>query len=366
MSPEPVGLFRRKREDDIIGKGCGRPLESGRRTAICALGPPEFTGMDWRETIRYNAFSRILKAAFGEKVYKITVDGGFSCPNRDGTIGTDGCIYCINESFSPSTERTRLAIHDQLESGKKRVGARYGARKFIAYFQPFTNTYSPVGRLRALYDEALAVSHVVGLSIGTRPDCVPEEVLDLLEEYHRRTYLWVEYGLQSVHDRTLERIHRGHDYAAFLDALERTKRRGLRVCVHVILGLPGETRRDMMETARALAGLGIDGVKIHHLYVARGAPLEESYRRGEVALLSEDQFVGLAVDFLERLSPEVVIHRLTGEARWDFLMGPVWKKSKGEILSDITEELRRRDAFQGSRCGAPENGEKTARRETVP
>jgi radical SAM protein (TIGR01212 family) len=203
----------------------------------------------------YRSYNRYLKEHFPWKVYKIPIDAGFSCPNIDGTIAYGGCSYCDNKSFSPNTRTAPRPIRDQIRSGMEFYRRRFGAEKFIIYFQAFTNTHGPVDHLKGLYDEALAHPNVVGLSIGTRPDCVPEPVLDLLSDYHARTHLWIEYGLQSVHDGTVADLNRAHSYAQFLDAVERTRRRGFRICAHVILGLPGETSGMMMETAEELARL---------------------------------------------------------------------------------------------------------------
>ncbi|MHC4917844.1 MAG: tRNA modification radical SAM protein MnmL/YtqA, partial [Planctomycetota bacterium] len=233
---------------------------------------------------RFYPFSQFLKARFGCKVYKLTVDAGFTCPNRDGTKGRGGCIYCENRSFSPAAG-SRLSVSEQIGKEKRLALERYGAKQFIAYFQPFTNTYGPVERLRELYEEALSVPSVVGLSLGTRPDCTPDEVLDYLEELAGRTHLWLEYGLQSAQDRTLELINRGHVFGEFEDAVTRARGRGIFMCVHLILGLPGETPDMMRDTADRVAALGVDGVKIHHLHVVHDTALEKMFRRGEVKML---------------------------------------------------------------------------------
>jgi radical SAM protein (TIGR01212 family) len=238
----------------------------------------------------------------------------------------------------------------QIEQGKEVMARKYKARRFLAYFQPFSNTFAPVERLRALYEEALAVPEVVGLCVGTRPDCLPEEVLELLAEYHARTYFWLELGLQSVHDATLTFLRRGHDYSTFLRAYAAAKTRGLRVCVHVILGLPGEGREAMLATAAEMARLRVDGIKIHLLHVLRGTPLGELYEKGEVAVLGQEEYVALAADFIERLHPETLIHRLTGDGPRELLLAPLWSLNKWEVLNAIDAELARRGTRQGSAC----------------
>jgi len=297
----------------------------------------------------YYPFSDYLRRRFGCKVHKISLDAGFTCPNRDGTVGVGGCTYCINESFSPNVGKAQRSISEQMAEGMAYMRRRYGARKFFAYFQAFTNTYDSVDALRARYDEALAFPDVVGLSIGTRPDCVPEEVLDLVESYSRRVETWLEYGLQSANDETLRRINRGHDVATFLDAVERTRRRDIRICVHVILGLPGESRDDMMSTARFLQPLGLHGIKLHHLYIARGTPMEEEYRAGRVRVLSAQEYVSLACDFLEIIPPTVTVQRLVGDTTSTrVLIAPIWPEPKSRVLRMFTEEFARRGTTQGA------------------
>jgi len=302
----------------------------------------------------YYPFSDYLRRRFGCKVHKVSLDAGFTCPNRDGTLGVGGCTYCVNESFSPNVGGPRRSISEQMADGIAYMRRRYRARKFFAYFQAFTNTYDSVPALRARYDEALACPDVVGLSIGTRPDCVPEEVLDLVEGYSDRVEVWLEYGLQSAHDRTLERINRGHDVAAFLDAVERTRRRNIRICVHVILGLPGEDHDDMMATARFLQPLGIDGIKLHHLYIARGTAMERDYLAGRVRVLTAREYVRVACDFLELIPPTVTVQRLVGDTTsTDVLLAPCWPEPKSVVLGMFSEEFGRRGTTQGAAVGGP-------------
>lgn len=238
-------------------------------------------------------------------------------------------------------------VAEQVTLGKEVMSRKYKAGKFMAYFQPFSNTLAPVEHLRELYDQALAVEDVVGLAVGTRPDCLPQDVVDLLGEYHRKTYFWLELGLQSSHDKTLKWLRRGHDLATFNAAYLRAKSQGVRVCVHVILGLPGESREDVLTTAELLADLQVDGVKLHLLHVLKGTPLGSLYEEGKMSLLDLDEYVSLVVDFVERLSPETLIHRLTGDGPRDLLLAPLWSLKKWEVLNAIDAEFARRGVQQG-------------------
>jgi radical SAM protein (TIGR01212 family) len=296
---------------------------------------------------RYFAFSRFLQQRFGRRVYRVTIDAGFTCPNVDGSVAVGGCVYCDNRSFSPNRRLPRTAIRDQVRRGIDILKKRYEAERFIAYFQAATNTYAPVDKLRRLYDEALDHPQVVGLAIGTRPDSVPEPVLELIESYARRMYVCLELGLQTIHDRSLDWMNRGHHFDAFVDAVQRCCGRGLDLCAHVILGLPGETPADMLATADALAALPVNAVKIHNLHVVRDTPLEAMYRAGEVRLFERDEYVAVVCDFLERLPPGMVMHRLSGDAPPDYLVAPIWCLDKPGLLRAIRAELERRDSRQG-------------------
>ena len=300
---------------------------------------------------RYRSFNRYLREIFGCRVQKIPLDAGFTCPNRDGKVGFGGCIYCGSRGSGTGAYKNRIPLGEQIRAGIEGGKRRFGECKFIAYFQAFTNTYALLERLKSLYDEALRHQEIVGLSIGTRPDCAPDEVLDLLEEYARRCHLWVEYGLQSAHDHTLELINRGHNVAQFVDSVERTKGRGINICAHTILGLPGETKEEMMATADLVASLELEGIKIHSLYVLKETKLAEMYQRGEFRLLELDEYVSLVCDFLERLPPDMVIQRLTGEAPRDLLVAPPWSPEKMAVLGKIDAELERRGSYQGIEWG---------------
>jgi len=300
---------------------------------------------------RYNPFSEELKRKFGYRVHRISVDAGFTCPNRDGTTGTGGCIFCSEHGSGSYGIAREMSIAGQLEDGKEVMTRKYKAHKFIAYFQPYSNTYAAAEKLRKVYDEALQVADVVGLIVGTRPDCLPPETIALLEKYHQKTYFWLELGLQSPYNRTLEKINRGHNYAAFLKAVKAVKAAGIRLCVHIILGLPGESHEEILATAAILNNLGIDGVKLHLLHVNSGTQLANMYARGEVALLGRDDYVSLVCDFLERLSPQILIHRLTGDGGKD-LLAPLWSAAKFEVLNAIDDEMARRGTRQGDRIQA--------------
>lgn len=300
-------------------------------------------------TTRYRSFSAHLREIFGCRVQKITIDAGLTCPNRDGTVGTGGCIYCNARGSGTGDFARGLSVADQIRRGKAAMAKRYKARRFIAYFQSFSNTYAPLDRLRELYDAAMADPAVVGLSIGTRPDCVDGPTLDLIEGYARRPgrLVWIEYGLQSASDQTLARINRGHDLACFRRAVADTRGRGIRICAHVILGLPGEGRQEMIATAEELARLGLDGIKLHLLYVIRDTPLETLYRRGDYVPLGPDEYAERVCDVLERLPAGMVIQRLTGDPHPEELVAPAWALEKGRSLAAIQAALARRDTRQG-------------------
>lgn len=297
----------------------------------------------------YLDLNTYLRGRFGVRVQKIALDAGFTCPNRDGRVSTGGCLYCNARGSGTGAWARGVSLAEQLRQGMARVQERYQASRFIAYFQSFSNTYAPVAQLQALYDEVLAFPEVVGLSLGTRPDCLGDEVLELLAGYARERLLWLELGLQSAHDQTLAALNRGHDVACFSRAVERAAARGLEVVAHVILGLPGEGPEEMAATADYLARLPIQGVKIHLLYVVRGSALARLYQQGAYACLSEDGYVSLVADFVELLPRRLVIHRLTGDPHPQELLGPSWCLDKARILERIREEFRRRGSRQGSR-----------------
>ena len=293
---------------------------------------------------RYYPFSQYLKDKFGEKVYKITIDGGFSCPNRDGTISSGGCIFCDDGgSFSQSCSKF-LPLREQVRIGIEQQYKRHGANKFMAYLQAFSNTYKPVGELKKIYDEVLCDERIVGLSIGTRPDCIDEKKLELIASYKSKYDVWIEYGLQTIHDKTLKLINRGHNYKCFEDAYFKTKEYGINVCAHIILGLPNETKEDMLETAKKLAELKVDGVKFHCLCLLENAPLAKNKY---FVPMDEDTYVDIICDCLEILPKSTIIHRLAANGKNDKLIAPLWLKKKFGTINKIDAELTRRNSWQG-------------------
>lgn len=297
---------------------------------------------------RYNQFSAYLKNKFGAKVYKITLDAGFSCPNRDGTISTGGCIFCDDGGSFSQAHSNLLSIEEQVNIGAKTLHDRFKAEKFMSYFQAYTNTYKPVNELERIYKSALNHPDVVGLSIGTRPDCVEDDKLNLISDIAQDYYTWVEYGLQSIHNKTLKKINRGHDFDCFLKAYERTKEKGINVCTHVIFGL-WETRDDILETAQKLAELKVDGVKIHMLCALKDTKLAKLYENKEIDFMSEEEYVNLVCDFLEILPQTTTIHRLAGNGLKKNLIAPRWLGAKLDCLNKIDRELLKRNSYQGSK-----------------
>ncbi|MDQ7011933.1 MAG: TIGR01212 family radical SAM protein [Mariprofundaceae bacterium] len=293
-------------------------------------------------------FGDYLKGRFSRKTHKVTVNAGLSCPNRDGSKGRGGCTYCDNRSFSPNARISIPAIGEQIEAGKRVVRRRTGAAQVLAYFQAYSNTYAPVEDLRRLYDQALQCADVVGLVIGTRPDCVDHDILDLLVSYQSRGLeVWLEYGLQSAHDETLARINRGHDFAEYQQAVHETRQRGLPVCTHLILGLPGEDRDMMIETLARVRETGTDGIKFHPLHVVRHTMLAHQWRRQSLPLLSQTEYVALVCDMLEQMPADWVVHRLTGTASRDMLLAPDWCEKKWSVINAIYADMHRRGSHQG-------------------
>jgi radical SAM superfamily enzyme len=332
----------------------------------------------WREAhLSYFACNFWLRQRFGRRVQKVSIDAGFTWPNVDGTVATGGCTFCDNRSFSPSRRPAvegrrwpRAGIRGQIDQSIARMRMRYrNCRDFLAYFQPATNTYAPVERLRTLYDEALSHPQVVGLVIGTRPDCVPDEVLALLEEIansntnrrdrapspsdggdcrcDQKTYVSLEYGMQTMHDRSLDWMNRGHHHDAMIDAVERSRGRGFEIGAHVILGLPGESHDDMMATADELGRLGVDAVKIHNLYCVKNTPLADQVARGEMRLMERAEYVRTVVDFIERLPPTMIVDRISGDAPPDYFIGPSWCLDKPAVKAAVLAEFTRRGTRQG-------------------
>ena len=296
---------------------------------------------------RYNRFSDYLRNLYGVKVYKVTLDAGFTCPNRDGTISDEGCIFCDGGGSFSQLYPNNISIKEQLDLGIELSQRKYKAKKFLAYFQAYTNTYKPVNELKNIYDQALSHDDVVGMNIGTRPDCVDDEKLDLIGDYTKKHYVWLEYGIQSIHEKSLKFINRGHSYETFEHAVKETKKRNINVCAHVILGLPNETHADMMETAKVLGDLGIDGVKIHLLCVLNNTRLVKLYYQGKIPMMEEDEYVETACDFLEMIPKNVTIHRLAGNGLKPNMLAPGWLSKKFVVLNKIDKLLEERNSYQG-------------------
>lgn len=314
------------------------------------LGINSASSYNWRQLgYRYYSLSFYLNRIFGGKTWKVSVDGGFHCPNADGTISHAGCLFCNILSFSPSRRRSGLTIREQLLQAATHLRERRGIQKIIAYFQPGTNTYGPPDKLERLYREALSVPDVVGLAIGTRPDCLSEEVVKLLATLSQETWLTVEIGVQSSHNATLRRINRDHSWEDAVNAIQRCANEGIRVTVHLMFGLPGETYQQMLETAEKVAELPIHGVKIHNLYVAKDTGLAKLYEAGQYEPLSQDVYVNMVCDALERLPPHIVIERLPAETDPGYLIAPDWCRRKGETISLIGKQLELRNTYQGCR-----------------
>ncbi|MFW6140619.1 MAG: TIGR01212 family radical SAM protein [Acidobacteriota bacterium] len=306
--------------------------------------------LPYPKELRYHKFSHHLKKTFGCRVYKISLDAGLSCPNRDGTLSTKGCLFCDPSGGSGRKSREQpLSISEQISSGIEGLKKRYKADKFIAYFQTFTNTYGPLNKLKKLYQEAVQHPDVIGISIATRPDCLNKDVLDLIEGYSKNYDTWIELGVQSIHQKSLKYMNRGHGLFKTVDALLSLKNKAINVCGHFILGLPGEDLNDMAESARVISRLGIQAAKLHMLYVAEGSQLAEEYKKGKVALLTKKQYVQAAVHFLEHLSPNVIIQRLVSEAHPDLLIAPEWLKNKSQVIQEIQAELQAKDTWQGKK-----------------
>jgi radical SAM protein (TIGR01212 family) len=310
------------------------------------------TDQTFRLEPRLNTFNNYLREKFDARVYRVPIDAGFTCPNRDGARAFGGCTFCDDRGSGAPTISMELSVQQQLRSGIERVKKRFKAQKYLAYFQAFTNTYAPEAVLKRLYDLVLEEEDVIGLCIGTRPDCLPDNVLDLLAEYQQRTFVWLEVGLQSAINRTLDRINRAHTAEEFFDAVERAQKRNLLLATHLIFGLPGETKEEMLFTVDKIAHSGIKGVKIHQLCIYKGTPLEKEYLAGDLEMLSEDDYVKLVADALEMLHPEQIVMRLIGEGTKDEIVAPGWALDKRPVLERINQELIIRGTRQGSRYSA--------------
>ncbi|MFK5985195.1 MAG: TIGR01212 family radical SAM protein [Pseudomonadota bacterium] len=295
-----------------------------------------------------NTFGRAMRERYGYKVHKLSINAAFTCPNRDGSTGIGGCTFCNNKSFNPISAKNGLnisisnypSIHTQLNQGREVILKRTGAKKYLAYFQAYTNTYADINYLKELYDNALSHKDVIGLSIGTRPDCVPEPVLQLLADYQQQGYeVWLELGLQSFSDKTLERVNRGHGKAEYIDAITRAKKYNLQICTHLIIGLPGEKAQDSLQSLDAVLDLGTQGLKFHPLHIVRGTQLVRQWKRGEFEALKFDDYVDTVVEMVHKTPKEIIFHRLTGTASTDMLIAPDWCNKKWMVLNAITTRL---------------------------
>ncbi len=296
----------------------------------------------------YRDFNGYLRERFGCRVQKISIDAGLTCPNRDGTRGVGGCVYCNARGSGTGASQKKQGITEQILQGKASLARKYKARKFLAYFQSFSNTYAPLNVLAPMYEEALRDPQVVGLTIGTRPDCLPDPVLDHLHSLSAQgNLIWLEVGLQSAHDKTLQKINRGHDFAAFEDATERIRKRNLPLCAHVILGLPGERAEDMLQTARILSRMDIQAVKIHLLYVIQGTRLARWHRDGMYTCLTREEYSALAGGFISLLPPSMIIQRITGDPHPEELVAPLWALEKGKNFQAILDHMEAHNLHQG-------------------
>ncbi|MFC0562043.1 TIGR01212 family radical SAM protein [Halalkalibacter alkalisediminis] len=296
---------------------------------------------------RYYSWNYYLKNHFGEKIFKVPLDAGFDCPNRDGNVAHGGCTFCSERGSGDFAGDRRDDLITQFNTIKERMHKKWKTGKYIGYFQAYSNTYAPVETLREYFEVILQQEGVVGLSIATRPDCLPDDVVDYLAELNKRTFLWVELGLQTVHERTALLINRAHDYQCYIDGVEKLRKHGINVCAHMINGLPLEDHKMMMETTQEVAKLDVQGIKIHLLHLLKKTPMVKQFEKGLVELMSQEDYINLVVDQLEVLPPEMVIHRLTGDGPADIMIGPMWSMNKWSVLNGIEAELVRRDSWQG-------------------
>lgn len=296
---------------------------------------------------RYYSLNQHYRETFGEKIYKLSLDGGFSCPNRDGTLGYGGCIFCSQGGSGDFAADHHLSIGDQIEEAKKIFSCKKTGNKYIAYLQAFTNTYGPLSYLEKIYREALEPEEIVGLSIGTRPDCLPPEVLTLLADLNKEKPIYLELGLQTIHEETAAFIRRGYPLSVFEDAVYRAKEAGLNVVCHVILGLPGETKEMIFDTIGYLNHLPIDGIKLAMLHVLKGTDLAKVYEEKPFPVYEKEEYVDLVIDCIESLRKDIVIHRITGDGPKNLLIAPLWSTNKRDVLNSIGKRLKERNTWQG-------------------
>ncbi|MGM9929917.1 MAG: TIGR01212 family radical SAM protein [Bacillus sp. (in: firmicutes)] len=296
---------------------------------------------------RYHTWNYHLRQTFGHKVFKVALDGGFDCPNRDGTVAHGGCTFCSMAGSGDFAGNRVDPIEIQFEEIKGKMHQKWRDGKYMAYFQAYTNTHAPLEVLKEKFEPALQQEGVIGLSIATRPDCLPDDVVEYLAELNERTYLWVELGLQTVHEKTANIINRAHDYETYVKGVEKLRKHNIRICTHIINGLPLETTDMMMETAREVAKLDVQGIKIHLLHLLKGTAMVKQYEKGLLQFLSFEEYIKLVVDQLEILPPEMIVHRITGDGPIDLMIGPMWSVNKWEVLNAIDAELKRRNSWQG-------------------
>ena len=298
---------------------------------------------------RYNDYPTFFKTLFQERVQKLSIDGGFTCPNRDGSIGYGGCTYCNNQTFNPAYCHTDKSVGQQLEEGKRFFSRKYPDMKYLAYFQAYTNTYGELEELKHKYEEALTVADVVGLVIGTRPDCMPDDLLDYLEELNKRIFVLIEYGIESTDDETLKRINRGHTFAQAEEAVVRTAQRGIPVGGHVILGLPGEEREALIRQAERLSRLPLTTLKLHQLQLIKGTRMASEYEKTPELfhLYSVDEYIDLVIDYIEHLRPDLVLERFVSQSPKELLIAPDWGVKNYEFTEKVKKRMRERNAWQG-------------------
>ena len=296
---------------------------------------------------RYHSLNYFLRNKLNEKIYKISLDGGFTCPNRDGKVAKGGCTFCSARGSGDYAGSRILSINEQFNDRKKMMEKKWKDGKYIAYFQAYTNTYAPVEELRQKYEEAISQENVVALSIATRPDCLDDDVVDLLEEISKKTYLWVELGLQTVNDESARNFNRGYDFEVFKEGIKKLQDRNIEVVVHTIFGLPGETKEDMLKTIDYVAHSGAQGIKFHLLHLMKGTQMVKQYETGELELLSQEDYIDLICKGIAMIPQEMVVHRLTGDAPRESLIGPMWSLKKWEVLNSIDKALEDNDIYQG-------------------
>ncbi|WP_391116524.1 TIGR01212 family radical SAM protein [Psychrobacillus sp. L3] len=296
---------------------------------------------------RYYTWNRYLRNKFDQKIFKVALDAGFDCPNRDGTVAYGGCTFCSVAGSGDFAGDKVDSIPVQFEKIKAKMHEKWKTGKYIAYFQAYTNTHAPLPLLKEKFEAALALEGVIGISIATRPDCLPDDVVEYLAELNKRTYLWIELGLQTVHERTANLVNRAHDYPTYIEGVNKLRKHDIRICTHIINGLPLEDREMMMETAREVAKLDVQGIKIHLLHLLKGTPMVKQYEKGKLEFMERDAYIQLVADQLEILPPEMIVQRITGDGPIDLMIGPMWSVNKWDVLNGIDAVLAKRESYQG-------------------